>query len=185
MGGTFIVVYHETEKKETIRQAVAVNNEAVAVNVAAANIARSEAAAVNVATATVAKNEAATFRAAGTNTKAKKTRAADKTLNEKTNAAEHIEMMSAGIQEKVMVASQKIISGLEQSFRINSAKTQNIKAANSAAENATVVNTNTVTVAAAASAANVAATNASAESSKSTKDAVINYLLYFCLLDYH
>ena len=179
VGGTFIVVYHEAEKKETVAQAVAVTNEAVAANVATAAVATNETVAANVATATVAKNEAASFRAAGTNIKAKKTRAGAKTSNEKTNAAEHIEMMSAGIQEKVIVASQKIISGLEQSFRTNSAKTQNVKAANPAAENATVVNTNTATAAAAATAtadaANATGTTTSAESSKNTKDAIANY----------
>ncbi len=159
MGGTFIVVYHETDKPETVVEAVAVATEAVAVNVAGAN---------------VANNEAATFRVAGAKAKANEANRGTKSVIEKTNAAEHIEMMSAGINEKVMVASQKIISGLEQSFKISSANTQKVKVGNTAAEKTAIANTNAATTPAAATAATAAA---GTTTSKSSKEAVMNYLL--------
>jgi len=152
MGGTFIVVYHETDKTE---EPAAVTNEAVAVNVAAANFAN---------------NETASFKVSGANIKAgeEKVMAGAETLSENASAAEHVAVMTAGIQEKTMGASQKIISGLEQSFRISSVKAQKIGAVDPAAEKAAAPGNAT---------ASAAATNSAAGASKSTKEAAMNYLL--------
>jgi hypothetical protein len=90
MGGTFIVVYHETDKTE------AVGAVAQAVFVAA----QTERVAFNEAGGVASKTAA--FGDAG--------------FQASASPAEHVVNMSAGIAEKVTDAGQRIVSGLRQSF---------------------------------------------------------------------
>jgi hypothetical protein len=159
MGGTFIVVYHETDKTETAEENVAVNNETVVLNMAGANATANEATAFNVAE--------------GANEKA------SVTLNKNANPAEHMAKMSVDIQENVMAAGNKVIKGLERSFKMSSGITPKAKLVNPVAENAAASNTASASAAATATASEAATANAAenAAASKNTKDAVMNYFL--------
>lgn len=161
VGGTFIVVYHETDKTvvEEEEENPAVGNAAVAVNVAGANFANSG---------------VASFKAVAADAKAGDALAG--AITENVSVADHVAVMSAGIQENVMVASQKIVDGLEKSFKINSVKNQKIQAGSAVAGKAATAAAASAGASASASASVSASASANAGASKSSKDAVMNYL---------
>ena len=156
MGGTFIIVYHEKDKEE----------EAPTANVAGTQFAGNEA--VSMANVNVAKNEAASFRASGL--AAAEINGGDAVLNEHVSGADHVAIMSEGINERVKFAGQKIMSGLEETFKISTAKTINKKVAKPAAEKVAVSGNEVAAEASAAGTVNQA-------SEKSSKEAVENYLV--------
>ena len=149
VGGTFIVVYHETDKTVTEEVNPAVGN-------------------VLVAGTNIANNQTASFRVAAAETKAGAAFTGAAAVNENATAADHIESMSAGIQANVRFASKKIVDGIERSFKISSAGKQTAQVSSGAKEN---------TATAAATATAYASAGATASASKSSNGAVMNYLL--------
>lgn len=87
MGGTFIMVYHETDKTQTVKPIVATNNSFAF----KADIAESRATAVTADTT------------------------AEKVITN-TSATEHLSVLSSGVNEKVLVAKDKIITGLKKTI---------------------------------------------------------------------
>ena len=144
MGGTFILIYHETDKSETTTGANAITNPGA-----------------NVIT-NATKKEAASFRFGGAALRTK-TLPVEMKLNENASTQEHLEMMTAGIGEKVLVAKDRIISGLEKSISLDAVIAEKAKVEFAATEE------NVVAVGASSA-------TASAASAQKTNQPVLDYI---------
>jgi len=151
MGGTFILVYHETDKAEEEED----EEKTPAANIAAAAAGnRGDAAGKEIKSGTsFIKMAGSSFRS--------KTAPVMMKLKEDASPQEHLEVMSAEVSEKVASAKNRIIAGVEKAVDADAVRAEKIKS----------VSGNGKAAATRPSAA--AATEASA---KNSNEAVLNYL---------
>jgi hypothetical protein len=158
MGGTFIVVYHETDKTEVAEAAT-------------------EEAAVAETAAAATENQAVAFKTAGTSKVAGTAAFAKESFDENKLAVEDFEKVPDDINIKVREAGEGIVSRLYKSFKINKADTLKAGVAKPAAEKASAAAATAAATAESAATASASTTaTTTTEASKTNNEAVFNYL---------